>query len=310
MNNLFAEDIKKGLSAKHKYIPDRDYYDDRGSLYFQELMAFDDYYVTKAEYEIFETFKTEITKTFGNQKFNLIEFGAGDGFKTKILINELVNNNIDFNYIPIDFSKKYIEELEKDINAKFPNVNFTGLNIDYFDALSVINKKYQNIKNVILFIGSSFGGLSKKEAYLFLEKLYNLLNSNDLVLIGFDLKKSPKILHKAYHSSCKNWCFYLLERINKELNANFDYSKFEYYTCYNAKEGKYEWYFLSTEEQCVEIKDIDLKVRFDKYEEIFIGQSKKFTEIEIKKLSSKFNFKQLKSFYDTQKFFTSVIWEK
>ena len=73
MNNTFANDIKKGLTAKNKFIPDRDYYDDKGSVFFQELMHNPDYYVYNSELEIFKSYKADIINLFSsnNEEFNL-----------------------------------------------------------------------------------------------------------------------------------------------------------------------------------------------------------------------------------------------
>jgi len=310
MNNTFANDIKKGLTAKNKYIPDRDYYDDKGSVYFQKLMHNPDYYVYNSELEVFKSYKNDFINLFGksNDEFNLIEFGAGDGIKTEILINELISNRINFKYLPIDFSKKYINDMEISFKKKFPSLKIKGINTDYFDALEQISN--ENTKNVILFIGSSFGGLTDIEADVFLSKLSSKMKKNDVLFIGFDLKKSPAILYKAYHNTCFDWCYYLLSRINNELDGNLDLSQFEYYTNYNPENGKFKWYFLSKIEQNAYIKSLDLNIHFYKYEPIYIGQSKKFSEDEIIKLSKKYNFKTINNFTDKKQYFIDSVWIK
>ncbi len=310
MNNTFAKDIKKGLTAKNKFIPDRDYYDDKGSIFFQELMHNPNYYVYNSELEIFESYSTNIINLFNsnNETFNLIEFGAGDGIKTELLIKELINNDVNFKYIPIDFSKKYINDMELSFKKKYPTLKINGINADYFDALAQISTN--NTKNVILFIGSSFGGLTDIEADVFLTKLSSKMKKNDVLLIGFDLKKSPDILYKAYHNTCIDWCKYLLSRINNELGGNINLSQFEYYTNYNPENGKFKWYFLSTIEQDVYIKNINLKIHFYKYEPIYIGQSKKFSEEEIIYLSKKYRFNTINNFTDNKQYFIDSIWIK
>jgi len=310
MNNTFASDIKKGLTAKNKFIPDRDYYDDKGSVFFQELMHNPDYYVYNSELEIFETYKNDIANIFSKNtsKLNLIEFGAGDGIKTEVIINELLNNKIDFNYIPIDFSQKYINDMEVSFKKKYPKLKINGINADYFEALEKISD--ENIRNVILFIGSSFGGLTDSESDNFLTKLSSKMKKGDILLIGFDLKKTPKILYKAYHNTCFDWCNYLLSRINNELGGNIDLSKFEYYTNYNPINGKFKWYFLSKEIQTIFIKDIDLQVHFDNYEPIYIGQSKKFSKKGISNLSEKYGFKLKNNYTDKNKYFIDSVWIK
>ena len=312
MNNEFALDITKGLTAKNKYIPDRQYYDDKGSIYFQELMAHEDYYPTNSEYEIFKNHKTEICNIFSkeNKQIQLIEFGAGDGYKTKILIKELLDINSNFIYYPIDYSEKYLIDLKNNFLNDFPKLNLKYINKDYFDALKDFENTNNNFRKVILFIGSSFGGLTHNEADTFLKSLYNLTSKDDIVLFGIDLKKSPEILRKAYHNTCKSWCFYLLNRINTELGGDLILKNFEYYTHYNPVTGEYKWYFLSKEKQTINIKKINLKVDLEKWEPIYFSKSKKFSENEIKELLDNHNFKIINQFFDNKNYFTNIIFTK
>ncbi|MDZ7777811.1 MAG: L-histidine N(alpha)-methyltransferase [Bacteroidales bacterium] len=43
---------------------------------------------------------------------NLIELGAGDGMKTRTIIDALLRNNKDFSYIPVDISREAIDRLK------------------------------------------------------------------------------------------------------------------------------------------------------------------------------------------------------
>jgi dimethylhistidine N-methyltransferase len=307
MDKLFADDIRKGLTNKNKFIPDRQYYDERGSVYFQELMSSPDYYVTNSELEIFEKHKTEICNLLSSQdkEVKIIEFGAGDALKTKILLKEFAKNNKTI-YYPIDFSKKYLDDMEKDFSDNMQDVEIKTINKDYFDALELIGKE-DNSRKIILFIGSSLGGLTDNEINNFFIKLSELLNKNDILLFGFDLKKSPDILYKAYHNTCKNWCTYLLQRVNVELNADFDLNKFEYYTTYNPENGKFKWYFISKEEQSVLINKLDLKIDFELGEAIYFGQSKKFSLLEIEDIAKKYGFKNKNFYFDNKHYFTDVV---
>ena len=206
--------------------------------------------------KIFDKFKKEICNLFSsdNEKLNIIEFGAGDALETKILLNECSKHKTT-SYYPIDFSKKYLDDMEKDFAENMPNIKIKTINKDYFEALKLIDENDKS-KKVILFIGSSLGGLTNSEFNDFFNKLSNLMNKNDILFLGMDLKKNPDILHKAYHNTCKNWCTYLLQRVNNELNANFNLNEFEYYTTYNPENGKFKWYFISNQKQTINIKPI------------------------------------------------------
>ncbi len=308
MDIFFANDIKKGFTSKNKFIPDRDYYDEIGSNFFQELMINEDYYVYKSETEIFNNYKKQIIGLLNldNKPFNLIEFGAGDATKTSILIDELLSLNYNFNYIPIDFSEKYINDLISKFSVKFPKLNILPQKKDYFDALNDI--KSDGLKNIVLFIGSSIGGLNKSETIVFLKKLSAILNHNDFLFIGFDLKKNPEIIYNAYHNTCNLWCKHLLTRINSELGGNLVIDNFKYYTNYNPVNGKFKWYFISLLNQDVFIKNLNLIVHFDKFEPIYIGQSKKFTELEINKLAKKNDFEIVENFTDNKEYFINSLW--
>jgi uncharacterized SAM-dependent methyltransferase len=51
--NAFAEDVRKGLSSNPKSLSSRYFYDDEGSQLFRRIMDLPEYYLTRAEFEIF-----------------------------------------------------------------------------------------------------------------------------------------------------------------------------------------------------------------------------------------------------------------
>jgi len=310
MDIVFAEDIRKGLTAEHKYIPDRQYYDDRGSVYFQELMATPDYYVTSSELEIFKTYKSELCRYFSDQTqaVNIIEFGAGDALKTKILLSEC-HRHITTRYFAIDFSKKYLSDMEVDFAKHMPQIDLHTINADYFDALKTI-PRHKSTKNIIFFIGSSLGGLLDTEFSDFFRRITKLMTKGDLLFLGLDLKKMPETLYKAYHHTCKNWCFYLLQRINNELGGNFNLKNFEYYTTYNPEDGKFKWFFISKKPQRIHIQALNLTVDVEEGEPIYIGQSKKFSIREINATANTYDFEIVNYFFDKNRYFANVIMEK
>src|SRR5690554_6858775 len=106
LNKAFAQDVEVGLSAEPKFLSSRYFYDAAGDKLFQKIMELPEYYLTRAEYEILDKHKSIILQAYvkKKEKFNLVEMGAGDGLKTRILIQHLYEQQVPFNYYPVDIS--------------------------------------------------------------------------------------------------------------------------------------------------------------------------------------------------------------
>ncbi|HKJ49323.1 MAG TPA: L-histidine N(alpha)-methyltransferase, partial [Christiangramia sp.] len=89
--SAFAEDTYKGLNSNPKYLLSKYIYDKKGDKLFQKIMGMPEYYLTSCEFDILKLNAENIAASFsGKTGFDLIELGAGDGKKTKVLLKELV----------------------------------------------------------------------------------------------------------------------------------------------------------------------------------------------------------------------------
>ncbi len=151
-NKMFLADVLSGLSSEPKKLSSKYFYDKKGDELFQQIMELDEYYLTKAEYEIFETHKDTILDIFksGANEFRLIEFGAGDGYKTKVLLEYFIESQTAFEYKPIDISQNALDQLKTDLNGNIPKLNITAEQGDYFQVLKRL-PKINHKKNIILF---------------------------------------------------------------------------------------------------------------------------------------------------------------
>ncbi|MCD8496409.1 MAG: L-histidine N(alpha)-methyltransferase [Bacteroides graminisolvens] len=121
VQSQFAQDIIEGLSRTPKKLSSKYFYDEIGDKLFQDIMNMPEYYLTDAEYNIFETHKQKILHLIGNKSFDLIELGAGDGTKTKVLLRHFLEQGADFQYRPIDISENVLLDLENDLKANLQN---------------------------------------------------------------------------------------------------------------------------------------------------------------------------------------------
>lgn len=311
MNNQFAHDVLDGLNSTPKTLPSKYFYDKIGDNLFQQIMKLDEYYLTRSEYQIFDTHKNELHDLFSQDvdEFNLVEFGAGDGYKTKVLLESFVKANTKFNYVPIDISSNVLKQLEASLKKELPELSVNSISDDYFKALKKL--KSSNTREVVLFLGSNIGNFTKEKADEFLKGLYDSLKPGDMVLIGFDLKKNPRVILDAYNDSkgvTAAFNFNLLNRINNELEGNFDTDKFQHHPIYNPLTGTTSSFLVSTEDQTVEI--LDSAIKFDAWEAIHMEISQKYSLKMIKGLATEAGFKVVKNFYDDHRYYLNAVWKK
>lgn len=310
-NKQFLKDVIKGLSAEDKHISSKYFYDKNGDKIFQQIMHMDEYYLTNAELEIFNTHKNQIASIFSpdNAPFNLIEFGAGDGLKTKVLLDELLNNEVPFDYVPIDISQNALDLLKDSLQKEMPELSFKGVQGDYFEVLNRL-KESNGKRNVVLFLGSNIGNFTNDEAHAFLSDISSKLNPADLLLIGVDLKKDPRKILLAYNDPngiTAEFNYNLLRRINRELGGNFDVDAFEHHPTYDPVTGECKSALLSKIEQTVVIEDSTF--HFAQWEPIHTEISRKYSVKQLHKLANSSGFTVVKDLFDANHYFVDSIWE-
>ncbi len=310
----FAEDLIKGLSSIPKYLPSRYLYDDKGDALFQKIMNLEEYYVTRAEFQILQNNKEDLLDYFihYNKPFDLIEFGAGDGLKTRILLKFLIDKKAAFQYIPVDISENILRLLSSELNKEFPDLILKPLCNDYFGAMSEL-RRFEGKRKVVLFMGGNIGNFSQQESFNFYAELSRCLLPGDLVLTGFDLKKDPRLILKAYDDSegiTANFNFNLLQRINKEFAGDFKTEHFMHFPYYDPATGECKSFLVSTINQSVRLKALDLTIGFKAWESIQTEVSKKYSENEIEDLADLTGFVKIHNFYDDNKYFTDSLWVK
>lgn len=309
-----ASDTLRGLSSKQKFLLSKYFYDDEGSRIFQDIMQMPEYYLTDCEFEIFTNQYEEIINAFkeGVNGFDLIELGAGDGFKTSILLKQIVKTSISSQYIPVDISAKANADLVRKLSTELPELHVKAITGDYFHELKKLNG-YSGLRKVFLFLGANIGNFSDGETMLFFDQLSTLCHKGDKVLIGFDLKKSPEVIMKAYndpHGHTRNFNLNHLARLNRELEADFKLDQFEQHTEYNPLNGAVKSFLVSKTEQTVYIAALEQSFHFGKWEPIFMELSRKFDFETIETIAENHGFKVDKQFTDNRNYFVDSLWVK
>jgi len=308
--HLFALDILVGLSETRKRISSKYFYDARGSELFTQITNLDEYYLTNCELEVLSDCQESIIGLVRNEPFNLVELGAGDGRKTKILLEHFLKTNCDFRYVPIDISESAMKDLVIDCGENFPDLSTNGLVSDYFSGLKWLNNRYKR-RNFVIFLGSSIGNFTHAEAREFLRNVWNSLHHDDIVLAGFDLKKDIELLLSAYNDRegvTAAFNLNVLERINNELGGEFDLSKFRHFGTYDVFLGAMQSYLVSLERQSVFIRDIGRAFEFWPWEPIHTEYSYKYLISDIHRLAEETGFRVERDLIDSKGYFVDSIW--
>ena len=310
----FKNDVLKGFTDFPKHISSKYFYDKKGDRLFQDIMAMPEYYLTGCEMEIISTHTGTIGELFRDRKngLDLIELGAGDGKKTKVLLKYMAENKFNFIYKPIDISENALKSLSVALSSEMPALKVDAEIGEYFEVLERL-KSFDKRKKVIMVLGSNIGNLLHPIAIKFLTKLKDAMGEEDLLFMGFDQKKNPQTILNAYNDEAgiteafnKN----VLTRINRELNGNFDLGKFRHWESYNPETGTAKSFLVAKEAMEVRIEKLDVTIHFDQWESIHTEISQKYDDKIVSWLADQAGLEIVKSFSDEKEYYKNYAFRR
>jgi len=310
----FAADVAAGLAAHPKRLPSQYFYDHRGSQLFQRITQLDEYYLTRCELEILENGVPDALRRWHVGRLRVIELGAGDGPKTEMLLDRLLGGGYTLSYTPIDICAKAVHELTQRIRSRFADARLVVEPIvgEYAAALERVTADSRE-RRLCLFLGSSIGNFAPREAVAFLRRACGLLQPSDLLLIGFDLIKHPRILRRAYDDSngvTREFNYNLLDRINRELGADFKRRKFVHHCEYNAAQRRMESWLVSTENQVVTLPALRRSFRFEAWEGMLVEWSYKYGVHDVERYAAAAGCKVVRHLFDSRRYFVDSLWAR
>jgi L-histidine N-alpha-methyltransferase len=308
----FSEDVRKGLTAVPKTLPPKHFYDALGSRLFEAICELPEYYLTRAETEIFERRAGEIAAALDG-RLRLVELGSGDAQKTRLLIEALLARQGELDYLPIDISRSAIELSGDRLLGAYPELRVTAYVAEYQAALRSLRREPLPpgvTRTLVLFLGSTIGNLGPAERADLLRDIRALLRRGDGLLVGTDLKKEEEILLAAYDDPLGVTAAFnlnLLARINRELGGAVDLSTFRHRARYDREEGRIEMHLESRRDQTVPIRGLGLEIGFAQGETIHTESSYKFDADQIKELAARTGFELRRTWTDAARRFGSHL---
>jgi L-histidine Nalpha-methyltransferase len=303
----FAMDVAHGLAAPQKWLPPKYFYDERGSRLYEQICALPEYYPYRAEQEILSTYATQIHAEIGH--LALVELGSGSATKTRHLLAAYEWAGRPFCYCPVDIAREVLWDTANRLLQEYSYVEIRALHADFAGHPEVI-QAFQLEKKAVAFFGSSLGNFTLAESVEFLQRTAAMMGSEDVFLLGIDLKKSPAILVPAYDDAqgvTAAFNLNVLHRINRELGGQFDPQSFEHLAVYNDGQGCVEMHLRSRHAQRVPIVKIEQVVSFDKDETIHTESSYKYSVDEVRDLGHQANLVLRRTWFDARRYFLLAL---
>ena len=296
----FLADVIAGLSSNPRTLPCKYFYDERGAALFQKICELPEYYITRTEIDILDRNRAEIASHLGSN-IELIGLGTGAGTKTRILIEALDSPAV---YVPVDISDKQLCESSALFRKIFPDLEILPVCADYLQPVALPSPSRKAARNIVYFPGSTIGNFEPDEAAEFLRRIANVCHPDGGLLIGADLKKDPHVLEAAYNDSAgvtAQFNLNLLDRVNRELGADFDLDQWRHRAIYNSSAGRIEMYLISEIDQFVHLDEH--KFHFRRGEKITTEFSYKYAPEDFAALAAKAGFEFARIWTDDARLF-------
>ena len=310
LEKSFADEISFSLNQHSKFISPKFFYDKKGSELFEKICELPEYYPTKTEINILKKLKGELP-LYLDGSFRLVELGSGSSVKTRLILDILNQVQDKIEYFPIDISE-ILTESSALLQRDYHDLHITGI-IDTYEGGLEFLKNYDGKKNIIIFLGSSFGNFTSDEGKEFLEKINSTMKDDDLFLIGLDLVKNKIILENAYNDSqgvTAQFNLNVLSRINDELDADFNLNNFTHCAIYNENDQRIEMYLKSLVNQSVIISKANVSLTLKKNELIHTEHSHKYKLSQIRELMHQTGFNIKNTWLDENNHFALTLVSK
>jgi len=275
LSRALRDDARRGLTSTPKELPPKYFYDERGSLLFDEITRLPEYYPTRREREILLAHADDIARL--SNAHTLVELGSGTSEKTRVLLDALCRRDCLRRFAPFDVSEAILRQAADAINDEYAHLEVHAVVGDFERHIPALPNTDARL---IAFLGGTIGNFAPEPRRAFLASLADNMHEGDVLLVGFDLVKDVGRLEAAYNDSrgvTADFNRNVLRVLNRELGANFVPERFDHIALWNDADSWIEMRLRSTIAQSVDVPGLDLTVTFAAGEQMRTEISAKFT---------------------------------
>jgi len=305
----FASEVVLGLSHPgQKELPSKYLYDEVGSALFDVICLLPEYGLSRAGMRLAKRYSHDIVGRLPGPVI-VAELGSGSGQKTRWLL-EALSRRQRVNYYPIDISGSALCRCQLEL-AHMEMVSIVGFESAYLEGLrEVTARRREGERILLLFLGSTIGNFDRPAGDQFLREVRAILQEGDALLLSTDLEKPVPKLMLAYDDPAGVTAAFnknLLARINRELDADFDLSRFEHVVRYDATERRIEMHLRSTAWQRVTIRKAGFGIYLREGETIWTESSHKYNPQEVVRMGERTGYRCAGQWFDSEWLFAQNL---
>jgi L-histidine N-alpha-methyltransferase len=243
-----AAEAARGLLAPRAAVSPKFFYDALGSRLFEAITELDEYYLTRAEGEIFArhgpAIAAEVRARLGTGP-TMVDLGAGNCAKAAALFPLLEPAR----YVAVDIAIDHLRGALPALRQAHPAIAFAGVAQDFASALALPREVLDEGPVLVFYPGSSIGNFAPDDALRLLREARAVADRGAL-LIGVDLVKDREVLERAYDDPLGVTAAFnlnLLRHLNRLLGADFDPRQWRHVAFYDTAASRIEMHLQARE---------------------------------------------------------------
>lgn len=252
------QEFLEGLRSRPRTISSKYHYDERGSELFEAITRLDEYYPTRRERALLERSMPGLVRE--GLPRTLIELGAGNSEKSRIILDAMVEAGSGRTFVPVDVSEDFLADSARQLMTEYPSLEIEPLTRDITEPIRLPASLAE--PRWFAFLGSTLGNFDNRDAIDLLRRIGSELSVDDRFLLGVDLRpgegKSREQVERAYNDEegvTAEFSLNLLNVVNERFGTDFDLDGWEHRSVYTPERGRIETDVVATESQSVTLPD-------------------------------------------------------
>jgi len=289
----FAADVRAGLLRPgQKELPCKYFYDPVGTALFEAICLLPEYGLARAGSRLARRYAAALAQRVAPPVV-VAELGSGTGRNTRPLLSAL-GGRAPVTYCPIDLSPSALAACREEVASA--GITVVPIQETYLAGLAQASGRHLSDGQhmLVMFLGGTIGNFDRLAAESFLRDVRGRLRPGDSLLLAADLDKPAADLVAAYDDASGVTAAFnknLLARINRELGADFDLSRFEHVARFDECERRIEMHLRSRVAQTVTVARAGLRVELRAGETIWTESSYRYGRAEIVEQGARAGFR-------------------